>query len=458
MSEPDPLTGPTVLSADAAAELGLRFVASLQSRGITRGSVVAFRAANTPEVLAAIFGCVRAGYAPVALSAHLTPAEVDRLLADVAPAALLSAEDCVAMTEPAAGRATSGALDNFLHCRPLHFTSGTAGQPKAVWSGWLGETNARLYAEEEIAAWSLTAADVHLLCAPLSHSAPLRFALLTLLVGGSVVLPPKFDAPLVRTLLEEGHITTTFMAPTHLQRLLAQAPPLKAPDLRLLAHAGSACPEGTKREAIERFGIDVVTEFYGSTEGQFTVCPSAEWVAHPGTVGRARPGRELRIVDGVIWCKTPAHARFEYWRDPAKNAESWDGHWFTVGDLGRLDEEGFLYLEGRRGDLIITGGVNVYPAEVERVLSELAGVDKVCVFGIDDPDWGTRVCAAISGTVSETSVREYAASNLAPYKRPKTIVLVPEFPLTHSGKVDRKQLPALLPSQSGSPRPGHRGP
>jgi long-chain acyl-CoA synthetase len=199
-----------------------------------------------------------------------------------------------------------------------------------------------------------------------------------------------------------------------------------------------------KQAAISAFGQSVVVEFYGSTEGQFTVCPVADWQTHPGTVGRARPGRELRITEGQIWCRAPDFARFEYWGDPEKTASAWDGDWFTVGDLGRLDNDGFLYLEGRRSDLIISGGVNVYPAEVERVLRGLAGLRDVSVFGIPDEQWGHRVCAAVAGTVSEQQVRQYANEHLAPYKRPKTILMVTDLPITHSGKVDRSRLLALL--------------
>ena len=413
--------------------LAARFVAGLRARGVESGDRVAFSASNSPELLAGVFGCLRAGIAPIVLSAKLTTYERDSMLADVAPAAVIDDEACRSLATSEAGALP--VLDERFHCRPLHFTSGTSGRPKAVWSGWMDEAASEGLRRDELDCWGYSASDEHWVCSPLSHSAPLRFSLFTLLAGGAVHVPGSFDASQVRTALEGG-VTSTFMAPAQLQRILDPGP-LVAERLRLLAHAGSPCPEHVKRAAIDAFGASVVVEFYGSTEGQFTVCPSSEWLRRPGTVGRARPGRRIKVVDGQLWCEPPPYARFEYWGDQAKTAAAWDGPWFSVGDLGRVDDEGFVYLEGRRSDLIITGGVNVYPAEVERILRELDGVDEVCVVGIDDPQWGQRVCAVVVGDVTTHQVEQFAAERLAPYKRPKTISHVEALPLTHTGKIDR---------------------
>jgi long-chain acyl-CoA synthetase len=432
------------LSRPAADRLAARFLSGLGGRGIGPRSTVAFSTPNSAELLAAVFGCLRAGIAPVVLSASLTPSERSDMLRDLPIAVVVDEAMCASLAATPDGTGTPLPMGDTFSCRPLHFTSGTSGRPKAVWSGWLDPSAAGLVAEEERAIWGIEATDRHLVNAPLSHSAPLRFALNTLLYGGSVLVPAAFDGAAAGRLLADAGVTTTFMAPAHLQRLLGHGPLAGSSSLRLLAHAGSACPARLKHQAIDTFGASVVTEFYGSTEGQFTVCPSPEWLERPGTLGRARPGRELRIVDGQIWCRTPAYARFEYWGDPDKTAAAWDGEWFTVGDLGRLDEDGYLYLDGRRGDLIITGGVNVYPAEVERVLGELSSVDKVCVVGVDDEQWGQRVCAAVTGAVTEDELRSYAEQHLAPYKRPKTVLVTEALPSTHSGKVDRVEVAALL--------------
>lgn len=225
--------------------------------------------------------------------------------------------------------------------------------------------------------------------------------------------------------------------PSHLQRLFdLNLPPSP---YRLITHAGAACPPALKRRLHAWAGVEAVWEFYGSTEGQFTVCSGADWEQRPGTVGRARAGRRLEVRDGVIWCHTPDFARFRYWNDDAKTAAAWDGDAFSVGDLGRLDD-GFLYLEGRREDLIISGGVNVYPAEVEGVLAECPGVVEIAVFGRDDDLWGQRVCVAYSGPAAREDVAAWALERLAAYKRPKEIERLDSLPHNASGKVQRLAL------------------
>jgi long-chain acyl-CoA synthetase len=300
------------------------------------------------------------------------------------------------------------------------------------------------------------------------HSVSIRFAGGTLLRGGSCVILSRFDADVASQVLRgrRGSVpTTTFMAPSALARLLAAddgEPGSGLGSLRLLAHAGSPCPEVVKRAALERVGPGVLWEFYGSTEGQFTVCSPAEWSAHPGTVGRARPGRSLAIdEDGTIWCRPPPFGRFAYWRDEAKTASAWRDGAFTVGDLGRLDDDGYLFIDGRRDDLIITGGVNVYPAEVEAVLNRMPEVAEVVVFGLSDERWGQRVCAAVvparpstgsgaTGPALAEAAAAYAGAHLAGYKRPKQWAVVDELPRTATGKVQRhRQAELLAPRTDG---------
>jgi len=382
------------------------------------------------------------GVVPVPLDPRLTEREQAAILEDVEPALVVRSAEELA-DRPA--QQPSEARRGLPLARPMHVTSGTTGRPKGVWSGLLEEPAARALLEEERELWGFTSADVHLVLSPLYHSAPLRFSIGTVLAGGDVVVPGPFDPGTVTAAIEEHRPTTMFCVPTHLQRLFAHWDRVGVPDVasfRMVAHAGAACPPDVKHRLIELFPAGSTWEFYGSTEGQFTACRSEEWLERPGTVGRARPGRRLDVdEDGTIWCAVPPHARFTYWRDEEKTAAAWrdtpHGRAFTVGDLGRLDDAGYLYLDGRREDLVISGGVNVYPVEVENVLREHPAVREAAVFGVPDPDWGQRVCAAVVGDVDPDELRDLARERLSPPKRPKDYYALEHLPHTATGKLQR---------------------
>jgi acyl-CoA synthetase (AMP-forming)/AMP-acid ligase II len=349
----------------------------------------------------------------------------------------------------------------------MHYTSGTTGRPKGVTTGLWDDATARAVVEDEAAVWHFDPKDLHMVCSPMYHTVSIRFAGGTLLAGGSLVILSRFHAPTALDTLRRHQPTTTFLVPTHVQRIL-QSPHLEADErfdsLRLLAHAGAPCPDTVKRAIMGRVRPGGVWEFYGSTEAQFTVCPPEDWLDRPGTVGRARQGRRLRIAPvpvghdvgatgagdvGTIWCDTPDFARFSYWGDPEATAAAWNGSACTVGDLGRLDTDGFLYLTGRRHDLIISGGVNVYPAEVENVLAAVDGIAEVAVFGLPDEQWGQRVCAAYvaegrHGGAAEEALRAAATARLAPYKRPKSYFSTTDLPHTATGKLVRRAVPEHL--------------
>ena len=414
---------------------------------LPEGSRVALLVPGSLLLLETVMALLSRGALPVPLDPRLTAYERERILGGLDPAFVVTDEEALAAllddVRP------EGAMSGWTpRARPMHVTSGTTGTPKGVSSGLLSPTAAAALVAEERELWGFAATDVNLVLSPLYHSAPLRFAMGTVLAGGRVVVPGPFAPDLVTRAIEAERPTTMFCVPTHLQRLFTHWDEVGTPDLssfRLVAHAGAPCPVATKRRLLETFPPGTTWEFYGSTEGQFTACRSEEWLQRPGTVGRARPGRRLHVDDdGTIWCTVPDHARFEYHGAPDKTAAAWRetpaGPAFTVGDVGRLDDDGYLYLDGRRTDLIISGGVNVYPLEVEHALREHPAVDDVAVYAAPDPDWGQRVCAAVVGEATDDQLDDWARQHLAPPKRPKTWIHVPDLPRTATGKVRRDQL------------------
>ncbi len=449
------MTGPVtveVLGAGAADAAQRRAAGALRSAGLVAGDRVAFCLPSSAGLLCAALGALRVGVVPVLLNATLTATERDDLIDDCRPGLVVTDADALSALDG------GPPVDLAPHplARPMHYTSGTTGRAKGVWSGLWDASTARAAFVDEADLWSFGPDDVHLVCSPMYHSVSVRFAGGTLLRGGTCLVLSRFEAGTAAAALHGGYgpvPTTTFMAPSALDRLLGDpgTPTDRFDALRLLVHAGSPCPPALKRRALERVGPGVLWEFYGSTEGQFTVCSPEEWVARPGTVGRARPGRTLSVdEDGTVWCRAPAFARFSYWGDEAKTRAAWRKGAFTVGDLGRMDGDGYLFLDGRRDDLIITGGVNVYPAEVEAVLGEVDGVGELAVFGLPDDRWGQRVCVALVPAPRSArrpqrdlveEVRARAADRLAGYKRPKQYVVLDELPRTATGKVQRNMLP-----------------
>jgi long-chain acyl-CoA synthetase len=406
--------------------------------GLRPGDRVALLVPGSAVYVDVVLALLIRGVLPIPLDPRLTEAERAGILSDLEPTLIIT------------DQAELSGLPTVWHpgevplSRPMHVTSGTTGAPKGVSVGVLAPDDAAALLAEEHELWEFSANDVNLVLSPLYHSAPLRFAIGTLLAGGRIVTPGAFDPVAVTAAINTERPTTMFCVPAHLQRLFVHWDEVGWPDLscfRLVAHAGAPCPDHLKRRLIEVFPPASTWEFYGATEGQFTACRSEEWLARPGTVGRARPGRTLRIdADGLIWCAVPAYARFSYFNATDKTAAAWRDDEFTVGDLGHLDDAGYLYLEGRREDLVITGGVNVYPAEVENALAAHPGITDIAVYGVPDVTWGERVCAAYVGTATASELDIWARERLAPPKRPKQYDLVSEIPRTLTGKILRRNL------------------
>jgi acyl-CoA synthetase (AMP-forming)/AMP-acid ligase II len=440
-----------LLTAKDAEQRMRRAAAGLFRAGLTEGDLVAFCLSGSTDLLCTIVGAARSRLLPAVLNPGLTALEQEAALAQLGARLVISSE---AQLQLLFGD-TERELAPYPLTKPMHFTSGTTGVAKAVTTGFFDEHTAKLVVDDEQAVWGFEPGDRLLMCSPVHHTVGVRLPIVALCQGADVLLSKSFAASEALGALRSLRPTTAFMVPTHLQRLLALSElgkEEKFTSLRFLIHAGSSCPPALKYAAMARVGGQGIVEFYGATETQFTFCTEQEWLEHPGTVGKAREGRTLCIeaIDGqvgTIWCDVPDFARFQYFGNEAATAEAWRGNSCTVGDLGELDDDGFLYLTGRRHDLIITGGVNVYPAEIEAALTGTTGVRELCVFSVDDETWGQKVCCAVvgdSGAVAK--LRERAFQVLAPFKRPKEYFELPELPMTATGKVLRRALPELFGS------------
>jgi long-chain acyl-CoA synthetase len=273
------------------------------------------------------------------------------------------------------------------------------------------------------------------------------------------VLQDRFEAADTLAAIDLFNVTTTFMVPTHLARIFALGERALArydlSSMQMLIHAGAPIRESTKRAAIKSFPPDSVWEFYGSTEGQATRISSGEWLERPGSVGRALPGVRLTVrteegaigepgEPGLIWIEGDDTDRFRYWGDDAKTKTAWRGDAFTVGDLGYVDADAYLFLTGRRDDTIITGGVNVYPVEVESVLSEHPAVREAMVYGEPHEEWGQQVRALVVAQpempLDPELLRTWARERLAGFKCPRVIEIVDQLPRTATGKLRRPRL------------------
>jgi long-chain acyl-CoA synthetase len=302
----------------------------------------------------------------------------------------------------------------------------------------------------------LTSADeVHLACGPAYHTAPRAFASYSLLLGHTLVLMRHFDAAACMQLMERERVTWTHMVPINFVRILAlgNARDVDLSSMKRVLHAAAPCPVDVKRRVIELFPPDTVWEYYGMTEGLATMISPQEWLRKPGSVGRPAPDIGLTILDeeggelppgeaGLIYVTPMGGVRFAYAGAPEKTQEAWRGDKYTVGDMGYLDDDGYLFLTDRKQDLIISGGANIYPAEVEAVLYGHPAVGDVAVIGVPDAEWGEQVKAIVEprAEVTEQELIEFCRANLAHDKCPKTVELVEELPRDPNGKVRKREL------------------
>jgi acyl-CoA synthetase (AMP-forming)/AMP-acid ligase II len=449
----------------------------LIAQGFQPGEGIALMLGNVPEFLVLTYGAKRAGLMVTPLSIHLRPREVAHVLAD-SGARLLVTEPALrelAASMPAVPAIETGApLDAALAGQPAHwpegerpigreflYSSGTTGLPKGIRRPLIPFVD-RLKPEFDMTwkgIYGFGEETRYLSPAPLYHAAPNRYVQRTMEHGGTAVIMAKFDAAEALRLIGAERITHSQWVPTMFIRMLALPEAVRrAHDLSSHAcaiHAAAPCPPQVKRDMIAWWG-PILREYYAGSEGiGTTVIDSETWLRKPGSVGRPaygavhitdEDGNELPAGEvGRIWFS--GGARFSYHNDPEKTASAYNARgWATLGDLGWLDEDGFLHLSDRRADLILSGGVNIYPAEIESVLSEHPAVAEVAVVGERDAEMGERPMAFVVArdAVTPEALRAFARERLGSLKVPRRVEFVEELPRSEAGKLLRRLLKERL--------------
>jgi long-chain acyl-CoA synthetase len=447
----------------------------LEQLGAGAGDTIGIALRNRPEFLELLGAATRVGARSVPIAWRLKNDEVRYLIADSAAKMVFYDNDSASqmaglpamsideyeqhlneIVTPDDAPFPTGKFDMQL------YSSGTTGRPKAIERDFSGIDMAELAPKLQllnlINFFGLNhPGEVHLLCGPLYHSQPIGFATSALAAGHKVVMMTGgFDAQTCLELIDREKVTWLTCVPTHLIRMLALPDEVKArydtSSVKVLMHSAAPCPPEVKRAAMDLFPRDSVWEVYGGTEGALTIISAAEAREKPGSVGRAHPpGQELRIMDvdgnvlppgevGLIYGQSLLN--FKYKDAPELDRQTWRDGFFTLGDMGYLDEAGYLFITDRMKDMIISGGANIYPAEVERVLFQHPAVADAAVIGIPDAHWGEKVMALVEprGHVTELEIIDFCRSHIAHYKCPTSVEFTDTFPRDPNGKVRKREL------------------
>ncbi|RLU02147.1 MAG: acyl-CoA synthase [Ketobacter sp.] len=462
----------------------------LRAQGVAEGDKVALLCSNRLEFVVVRFATYRMGAVLTPVNWHLTGDEIAYIVDDcdakvlfadirVAESAVWAANNCSKLkTKVAIG----GNLDDFLEWSGvlasyptedienpslggmMLYTSGTTGRPKGVERK---QPDARLVADMIAATINAfqfnpdSGTDLALTSGPLYHTGPFNLTMTFPIIAGiGTVLMDKWEPELTLQLIQKYQITHCFFVPTMFHRLLQLPESVREryniSSLKFVLHSAAPCPVDIKQKMIDWWG-PVIWEMMATTEGPGTLVSPQEWLAKPGTVGRPQPGQVKVLNDdgrelapgepGTLYWINPPNSRFAYYKDADKTAANTRDGYFTAGDIGYLDEDGYLFLTGRSADLIIAGGVNIYPQEIDDLILQHPAVADVACVGIPNSEWGEEIKAVVelhSGYPKSTSTAEailqFAHQRLAKQKWPRSIDFVSVLPRTETGKVLRRQV------------------
>ncbi|WP_369204332.1 acyl-CoA synthetase [Streptomyces sp. PU-14G] len=461
----------------------------LRAAGLEKGDAFATVLPNGPEFIAAYLAATQAGFYMVPVNHHLVGPEIAWILSDSGAKVLLAhprfAHAATAAADeaglPSGQRyAVGGAVDGFrdydalVRDQPatppaertsgwvMNYTSGTTGRPRGIRRPLSGKRPEETYLGGFLGIFGIRPFDgnVHLVCSPLYHTAVLQFAGAALHIGHQLVVMDKWEPEEMLRLIDRHGCTHTHMVPTQFHRLLALPDATRraydVSSMRHAIHGAAPCPDHVKRGMIEWWG-GCVEEYYAASEGGGAFATAEDWLKKPGTVGRAWPISELAVFDddgnrlgpgelGTVYMKMSTGG-FAYHKDEDKTRRNRIGDFFTVGDLGYLDEDGYLFLRDRKIDMIISGGVNIYPAEIEAALLTHPAVADAAAFGIPHDDWGEEVKAVVepaagheAGERLAEEILTHCADRLAGYKRPKSVDFIAAMPRDPNGKLYKRRL------------------
>ena len=480
---------------------------ALRRAGLGQGDTIAIVSGNRIEWFELALACANTGITHVPVNWHLVAPEIAYIVADSGARAVLAGhrfvdevgkaladERCrgvdLALVAGAGPTGRFGSFEEFVAAGdpaepndqsfggPMFYTSGTTGNPKGVRS-----TLSAMEPGTTPEVWHLIGAGfsqlmevpgVTALCGPVYHSAQWAFSFLPMMAGSATVMQHRYDSAGLLDLIDRHRVTNVHLVPTQMKRLIDLPDDVKAgydgSSLKLALHGAAPCPPVVKRALIDWWG-PIVTEYYGSTEGSvITMIDAEKWLARGGSVGPAMPNMEIMVVgddgrhlgpgeEGTLYFRNTMGMDFEYHNAPDKTAEAHlEPGVFTTGDVGHLDDDGYLWLSDRKIDMIISGGVNIYPAEIEQVLGGHRLVADVAVIGVPNEEYGEEVKAVVvlsdAGDAGGADgdgdgdradrvtavLSAYCREHLAGYKCPRSFDVVDELPRTGTGKVQKRKL------------------